>query len=298
MMTFTPQGASRAGRCWGMTGGRIARGWALAKQSFRVLRADRSLLLFPIIAVPVGIVATAVVMGPGIALYAADDQEAILVVFGIATLYVLTFVTLFFNVALAAAASTGLAGGDSTVGEGLSAARSRLGVIAAWAAVQTVVGLIISAIQSAGNENIVGRILGGLMSFAWSAATFFVVPVIALEGVGPRDAFNRSVSLLRERWGEGVVGTASAGGVVFLVALLPLLALGGGGYALVNAGLDAEGVVLFVLAGVVLVAAVLVGGTVNAIFRVALYRFATDGAAVGGFDPAQMQTAFGPKRRR
>ena len=279
-----------------MTGGRIARGWALAKQSFRVLRADRSLLLFPIIAVPCGIVATAVVMGPGIALYAADEQEAILVAFGVVTLYVLTFVTLFFNVALAAAASTGLSGGNSTVGEGLSAARSRLGAIAAWALVQTVVGLIINAIQSAGHDNVVGRILGGLMSFAWSAATFFVVPVIALEGTGPRDAFRRSVSLLRERWGEGVVGTASAGGVVFLVALLPLLALGGGGYALVNADQDAAGIALFGLAAVVLVAAVLVGGTVNAIFRVALYRFATEGATVGGFDAAEMQAAFAPKR--
>jgi uncharacterized protein DUF6159 len=281
-----------------MTGGRIARGWALAKQSFRVLRADRSLLLFPVISVPCAIVATAVVMGPGIALYSAERQEAILIAFAVVALYVLTFVTLFFNVALAAAASTGLSGGDSTVGEGLSAARRRLHVIAAWALVQTVVGVIINLIQSVGNDNIVGRILGGLMSFAWNAATFFVVPVIALEGVGPRDAFRRSVSLLRERWGEGVVGTASAGGVVFLVALLPLLALGGGGYALVNADQDAAGAVLFVLAGAVLVAAVLIGGTVNAIFRVALYRFATEGAAVGGFDATAMQAAFAPKRGR
>ena len=277
----------------------MARGWQLTKQSFRVLRADRSLLLFPIIAVPCGIVATAVVMGPGIALYAADNQEAILIVFGVLTLYVLTLVTVFFNVALAAAASTGLAGGDSTVGEGLRAAASRFGVIAAWALVQTVVGLIINLIQNAGgNDNIVGRIIGSFMSFAWGAATFFVIPIIALEGAGPRDAFRRSVAILRERWGEGVVGTFSASGVVVLIALLPVLALGGGGYALVNADQDAAGVVLFALAAVVIVAAVLISGTVNAIFRVALYRFATEGDAIGGFDPAQMQAAFAPKKGR
>jgi hypothetical protein len=281
-----------------MRGGRIQRGWALTKQSFRVLRDDRSLLLFPIIAIPAAVAATAIVMGPGIALYTADNQEAILIAFGLVALYVLTFVTVFFNVALAAAASTGLSGGDSSVGEGLRAARARLGVIAAWALVQAVVGLIISALQSAANDNIVGTILGGLVSFAWSAATFFVVPVIALEGVGPRDAFKRSVSVLRERWGEGVVGAASASAVVFLAALLPILALGAGGYALVNSGQDVGGGVLFGLAGVIFVVAVLIGGTVNAIFRVALYRFATEGTAVGGFDPAQMQAAFGPKRRR
>jgi hypothetical protein len=281
-----------------MRSGRIQRGWALAKQSFRVLRDDRSLLLFPIISIPVALVGTAIVMGPGIALYTADNQGAILIAFGVVTLYVLTFVTVFFNVALAAAASTSLAGGDSSVGEGLRVARGRLGVIAAWALVQTVVGVIISAIQGATNESVVGRILGGLVSFAWSAATFFVVPVIALEGVGPKEAFKRSVSVLRERWGEGVVGSASASGIVFLVALPALLALGVGGYALINSGQDVAGGVLLALAGVVLVVAILIGGTVSAIFRVALYRFATDGTAVGGFDPAQMQAAFAPRKRR
>lgn len=281
-----------------MRSGRFQRGWALAKQSFRVLRDDRSLLLFPIISIPVALVGTAIVMGPGIALYTADNQEAILIAFGVVTLYVLTFVTVFFNVALAAAASTSLAGGESSVGEGLRVARGRLGVIAAWALVQTVVGVVISAIQGATNESVVGRILGGLVSFAWSAATFFVVPVIALEGVGPKEAFKRSVSVLRERWGEGVVGSASASGIVFLVALPALLALGVGGYALINSGQDVAGGVLLALAGVVLVVAILIGGTVSAIFRVALYRFATDGTAVGGFDPAQMQAAFAPRKRR
>jgi hypothetical protein len=281
-----------------MRSGRIQRGWALAKQSFRVLRDDRSLLLFPIISIPVALVGTAIVMGPGIALYTADNQEAILIAFGVVTLYVLTFVTVFFNVALAAAASTSLAGGDASVGEGLRVARGRLGVIAAWALIQTVVGVIISAIQGATNESVVGRILGGLVSVAWSAATFFVVPVIALEGVGPKEAFKRSVSVLRERWGEGVVGSASASGIVFLVALPALLALGVGGYALIDGGQDVAGGVLLALAGVVLVAAILIGGTVSAIFRVALFRFATDGTAVGGFDPAQMQAAFAPKKRR
>ncbi|MDQ4040499.1 MAG: DUF6159 family protein [Actinomycetota bacterium] len=282
-----------------MQGGRISRGWALAKQSFAVLRADRSLLLFPVIAMPAALAAAAIVMGPGVALYAADRQEAFLIAFGALTLYALTFVTVFFNTALAAAAARSLDGADTTVGEGLAAARSRLGVIAAWALVQTVVGIAISAIQEAAGDSIVGRILAGLVNFAWSAATFFVVPVIALEGVGPRDAFKRSVSLLRERWGEGVVGTASVSGVVFLIALLPIAALGVPGVMLLSGGgTDVVGGILLGLAAVVLVLAMLVGGTANAIFRVALYRYATDGVAAAGFDPTQLESAFAPKRRR
>lgn len=283
-----------------MTGGRISRGWALAKQSFAVLRADRSLLLFPVISVPAALLAVAIVMGPGVALYAADEQEAILIAFGVVTLYALTFVTVFFNTALAAAAARSLDGEDTTVGVGLAAARSRVGVIATWAVVQTIVGIVISAIQEAAGDSIVGRVLVGLVNFAWSAATFFVIPVIALEGAGPRDAFNRSVSLLRERWGEGVVGTASVSGVVFLVALLPALALGVPGFLLLSGdgGAEVAGAVLLGLAVVVLVVASLIGGTANAIFRVALYRYATEGTAVGGFGQDQLATAFAPKKRR
>jgi uncharacterized protein DUF6159 len=282
-----------------MTGGRISRGWALTKQSFAVLRSDRSLLLFPIVSIPVAVVAAAIVMGPGIALYSSDKSEPVLIAFAIVTLYVLTFITLFFNVALAAAASRGLSGQESTVGDGISVARSRLGVIAAWALVQTVVGVIISAIQNAGGgDSAVARIVGGLASFAWSAATFFVIPVIALEGLGPKDAFKRSVSVLRERWGEGVVGTASASGVVMLIALLPVVGLGFAGYALVSSGHDAPGAVLLGIAGVVFVVAMLIAGTVSAIFRVALYRFATEGAVVGGFDQQQLEGAFARRGRR
>ena len=280
-----------------MQGGRISRGWALAKHSFSVLRADRSLLLFPVVSVPAGALAVAIVMGPGVALYAADNQEAILIAFGALTLYALTLVTVFFHTALAAAAARSLAGEDTTVGEGLAVARSRLGPIAAWSLVQAAVGIVVSALQEVAGESPVGRVLVGLLNFAWSAATFFVIPVIALEGAGPRDAFRRSVRLLRERWGEGAVGTASVSGVVFLAALAPVAALAVPGVLLAQGDTVVLGGVLIGLAALVLVAAVLIGGTVNAIFRVALYRYATDGTAVGGFDAAQLSGAFAPKGR-
>ena len=74
----------------------------------------------------------------------------------------------------------------------------------------------------------------GFVNFAWSAATFFVIPIIAFEGIGPRDTFNRSVSVLRQRWGEGVVGTVSISGVVMLVVLLPALVVGGLGYSMLD----------------------------------------------------------------
>ncbi len=60
---------------------------------------------------------------------------------------------------------------------------------------------------------------------AWSVSTFFVIPLLALGGLGPGDALKRSVSLIRERWGEGLGGSASIGLAVFLVAVVPLYVL-------------------------------------------------------------------------
>src|SRR5829696_4654505 len=279
-----------------MQGGRISRGWQLAKKSWAVLANDRSLMAFPVISFFAGVGALVLVITPGaLASAAADGSSVPLIIAGILAAYVLTFVAIFFQVALAAAASRSLEGHDTSVGEGIHLAGSKLGAVIGWSAVQATVGLILNALQS--DDNIVGTIVAVVVNVAWSVITFFVVPVIALEGLGPIAAIKRSASVVRERWGEGVVGSAIIGGVVFLIALVPILVLGVGGFAAIEAA-PAAGVALLVLAGLVLIAAVLIGSTLNAIFRVALYRFATEGTTLGGFTGTDLESAFRPKKGR
>ena len=181
-------------------GGRIARGFELAGKSFAVLRAHETLILFPLISAPATLIAGGALFGPGVGLYySTGHQEAWLVVFGILGFYAVTFVAVFFNVALAAAALEGLRGEETSVRYGLSVAWSRVGKIAGWALLQTVVGLIIHALEQAMSEGILGQIVASVLNFAWSVATFFVIPVIALEGPGPIQALKRSTRILRER---------------------------------------------------------------------------------------------------
>jgi hypothetical protein len=279
-----------------MQGGRISRGWQLAKKSWAVLRNDRSLMIFPIISVFAGIGALVLIITPGaLASAAADGSEVPLVVAGVVAAYVLTFIAIFFQVALAGCAARGLDGHDTSVGEGVRLAMGKIGAILGWSALQATVGLVLNAIQN--QEGAVGAILGTLLNVAWSVITFFVVPVIALEGLGPIAAIKRSGKVVRERWGEGIVGSAAIGGVIFLIALLPIAVLGVAGFAALEAA-PAAGVVLFTLAGLVLVVAILVGSTLNAIFRVALYRFATEGTVAGGFTGPELESAFRPKKGR
>ena len=162
---------------------------------------------------------------------------------------------------------------------------------------QLVVGAAISALQALLREaggNLVGAIVGGLADVAWTVATFFVVPVIALEGLGPKDAIKRSAGVVRERWGEGVVGSAAIGLVAFLIAL-PGIVLIVAGIAAVSAS-PAGGGALIAVGVVFIIAAGLFQATISAVFRVALFRFATQDEVTGGFTREQLAGAFAPKR--
>ena len=59
---------------------------------------------------------------------------------------------------------------------------------------------------------------------AWTMATFFVVPLLAAEDVGPAEALVRSGELFTETWGEQLVGGFSFG-LIFVLLALPSIAL-------------------------------------------------------------------------
>ena len=279
--------------------GRIGRGWALTKESWAVVRNDRSLLLFPVVAAVCGLVAAAIFFGAGAGIGASTDSYWAAAPFVVVGAYVLIAIAQFAAVALAACATAALDGQDTTFAQGIAAARGRLGVILGWSLVQLVVGAVMSALQMLLRDaagGVVSAIVGGLANLAWSVATFFVVPVIALEGLGPKEAIARSARVVRERWGEGVIGTATIGGAIFLVGFLPGGALIAAGAALTGSS-AALGAVVIAVGVVIVVIALLLQTTLTAVFRVALYRFATRGDVVG-FTSEQLAGAFRPKGRR
>jgi hypothetical protein len=257
----------------------------LAKQSWTILRADRTLALFTVISALATTLAAIVLLGPGAVLYFTKASKAAGIALGVLGAYAVTFVALYCNTALAAAAGEALDGRPATVSGGFAVARTRRATIAQWALVQLTVGLLLQALQGLLSNTPAGRLVGvlvrSLVGAAWAIVTFFVVPVLALEGLGPRAALERSAHVIRARWGEGLVGSGSIGLVVMLLGMLPAIAL-------------------VVLAVVLLVVATVVGSTLSAIFRVALFRFATSpgDAALGGFDRDALDGAFRRKRQR
>lgn len=279
---------------------RISRSWTLVKASASVLSEEKDLLLFPLISFASLVVVLASFAIPAWQLGVLDafshrgHASAGGYLLAFLFYFVQYFVIVFFNAALIGAAMMRLEGGNPTFKDGLRIAASRVWVIVGYAAIAATVGTILHAIQE--RVGFIGRIVVGLLGVAWSVATFLVVPVIvARRDMGPVEAVKQSAYLLRSTWGENLLGQAGIGAAFMLV----YLAVGFCGlFLFMVAGLGHD-IHLFVFAVIAtllaLGAAALVHSALSGIYEAALYRYATKGEAVLGFDADDLQLAFRAK---
>ena len=283
---------------------RIANGWQLTQQSWRVLMLDKKLLLFPLIS---GIACLFVMASFAIPLWASgyqavlmdegvdgigQTQQIIGYVVLFAYYFVNYFVIVFFNSGLIACAVIRFKGGNPTVADGFSAALARLPQIAGWALVAATVGVILKMIESRSER--VGQIVASLLGMAWSAVTYFVVPVIVVEKTGPIDAAKRSLQVLKKTWGEALVANFGIGIIVFLATLVAFIPLVSGVVAIAM-GAVWLGIIGVVVGVVALLLVSLIGSALNTIIIGALYLYAAEGTAPRQFDDDLLRHAFSQK---
>lgn len=285
----------------------IGRSWEFAKISYRMVWDHKNLMIFPILStIAAGLVLASFILplwGTGTLEQWAQvlDQESQSSgdpAYGSPVMWVTLFlfyfcnyfVIVFFNSALVACTMQVLSGEPPKVGYGLSVASKRLPQIIGWALVSAVIGVLLRAIENI-NER-VGQIVAAILGTAWTAMTYFVVPVIVVEGAGPFKAFSRSLGTLKETWGTALVGNFSLGFLGFLV-MLPVFLIAAG---LVFLAFTSGSMVLLVLAiaGAVLmiVLAIAVTSTADAIFKVVLYHYATDNLLPDNIDATHFDEAF------
>jgi hypothetical protein len=271
---------------------RIKRGWALTKKSWALLNSHRELIRFPLYGALVTIPLAIVFGGPG--LYLLDQKSyagaiPILVV----GVYLLSVVGFFFAVGLAAAANQIFQGKEATVSDGLSVARQRFPEICGWAALSTAIGLVMALLENQGG--IFGQIAARLVGLAWALVTFMAVPVLAIEGTGPLGTLKRSGAIFKDKWGQQITGNIAIGGAIGLLAILPAgLMIGAGVVLWPKSGTAA--VLLILVGSVIMCVALLISKALSGVFGVALYRYAVDGEAVGGFTQEELESAVKLKK--
>jgi hypothetical protein len=276
--------------------GRIRMGVRLAGASWRIVRSEPSLVAFPLLSAASAIAYTLLIVLPiGIGGFLAFGDATILDWVLLALLLLGASVgATFFGVAAAHNANAALEGRDPTLGDGLRMAMSRLGVIIQWGLLSATVGLVLQILADK-LGGIGGAIVQGLGGLAWGIASFFALPILALEGLGPIATLKRSASVVRERWGESLVGNAAIG-IVSLLGILLALALIIPGAVVWSNGTAAAGIPLVAIGIAVLVVTLVISQIVGAVFRVVVFRYATDGAVAPGFTAAELDQVFRPRR--
>ncbi len=190
---------------------KLSNSWALIKASAAVLRADKELIVFPIISA-IGVLIVTLTFAFPMMLAGMFDSllKGKSQVFGFIVgfvFYVVQYtVIIFANSALVGAAMIRLRGGDPTVGDGFRIAMKHIGSILLYALISATVGTILRWISE--RSKMLGRIVASLVGMAWNLATYLVVPVLVVEGVDPMTAIKRSASLLKQSWGELCVADA------------------------------------------------------------------------------------------
>lgn len=287
-------------------------GLSILRESWNVLKQDAELLWFPVMSGVAVVLILATVVGAGLFLPPvgewalevfdgfADENVAFSIqqVLGLVVMFAIYaveyFVVIYFNTALVSCALMRYEGGDPTVSDGLRMANQRMRQILGWTLLSAGVGTALSAIES--RLEFVGKFIVRLVGVAWAIATYFVVPILAAEGLGPVDAVKRSAQLLRKTWGEGLVGNLALGLVTGTLIAMVVLGLAGA----LTLAIVYDSVPLVIAAAVVLIVmlviSLVINSTLHQIFLAGLYRYATTGEVTPGFSASSFEQAFKTKK--
>lgn len=259
--------------------------------SWGILKQDKELIIFPALSVIVTVVIMAsfilpvfLFVGPDTTPVSGDLQQqsrhgAGFGFFIALLFYFVTYtVVVFFNAATVACVAKRFDGGDPTVKYGLQEAWKRRGLILKWSLLAALVGAILNAAER--RSNLLGKIVVGMIGIAWSLATYLVVPILVLENKGPVESLKESARLLKNTWGEQIIGNMGFG-LIFMVLNIPFFIC----LALAIISAPSVAMIFFIILGLLYTLCLaMLHVVLRSIFQVALYRFVREGAPPSGFE--------------
>ncbi len=286
--------------------GRLGRSWQFAKISYGILWDFKYLVIFPVLSSIAATLVLASFILPAWGMGTMDqfmglldddkrvEQVSPLVYVLVFLFYFCSyFVIAFFNTSLTACALKVCAGESPSIGYGLGIAAKRLPQIAGWSLVSATVGLILKIIENSNKK--VGAIVAAILGTGWTVLTYFVIPVLAVEGVGPMKAVKQSVTTLRSSWGEMVLGNFSMR-VLSILVMLPLyLALGALIFLMMSMGQAAMAVIMVVIFVIVVILSAAAMSAADTVFCALLYNYATGQIIPEEVDESLFAAAFAAK---
>ena len=303
---------------------RFERSWLLFRSSLMVIARNKELLIFPIfISIASAVIllfflAPAALWPTGHSFTSAEHWRALSNIFftkgsstggghqlpvsPVAIAYVVflylvsMFTATFFNVAFYNEILAALSGQPVSLARGLQYAATRWKAILMWSLFAGLIGLIIRVIEE--RSDIIGRIVAGLIGLAWSIASVFAIPVIVRdpETANPVTILKKSAEIIRNAWGEGLVGYLGIGAINLVVTFASFILIAGA--ATISAklnnfwllGLTIAGWVVFMFLWSYLM------NVASLVYKGALFMYASEGIVSEPYDQDLLNSAWKFKR--
>jgi len=282
---------------------RIKNGWELVKRSLSVLKADKEIVMFPVLSVIFTLMLTGVfiflVVAGGLLSLTVSENLADATVYLIFLAYMIAvyFVSVFFKAAVITSATIRLNGKNPSFGDGLKTPARHILRILVWALILVAVNIILSMIRGAGKNKSRGIQIGteagaAVAETAWNLLTYFTIPIIIFEELSMWQSMKKSMQLFKETWGENITAQFSVGGIfflIFLVALVPFIIS-------ILTGVAALMMITFVAMLAVMAIIAVIQSSVNGILVASLYYYATKGKIPSVFDGGMLNRMFVRKK--
>lgn len=195
-------------------------------------------------------------------------------------------------------------GNSPTIKDSLRVAWKRKKSLLGFVLFSYIIGYIINQIASR-IPYFGGIIIAWLAGAAWGIASFFSIPIIieGKESIGPITATKKSMSIMKQIWGESLVLTIGIGAFQLIVVLIyaAFVMVGAMFIGLLGNTMNSLLVPLVILGGVallILFAIVFVFSLLEIFVKAALYYYATTGESPATFDKNILRQAFTPKKAK
>jgi hypothetical protein len=191
----------------------------------------------------------------------------------VALLIAIWFSILLGNVCLIACVQKILDGRKPSLTEGFCVTLTRIPKLIGWMVIVVFWGIPLTVIHGMLDRvsSVSGFLFGFGSSFMWGLATYFAIPLMTIENMGPIDAMRASSNLVERSWVQEVYGGVALGFVLIVVAIPSILLMG-----IPSAGYYLPALSLFLI--------LLAYGVASSIYQTALYRFANTGEVPQGFE--------------
>tara|TARA_B100000214_G_C23939670_1_gene615065 strand:- start:44 stop:883 length:840 start_codon:yes stop_codon:yes gene_type:complete len=254
----------------------IKRGWKLSKLSWAVVKKDPELMVYTIFSGVMFLMAISMIYVPELLEMSwTNDGNGNFTTAYFAWIFCCymsaSIFVVFWNCAIVTSAHERLMGGDPTFASGIVNTTRHLPTIVLWGVISGTVGLILRALRMGASErrDVFSQVLSFIAETAWWIMTFFIVPMIVIEGRGVKDSLSNSKSLFSKTWGE-TIGSGVGIGLIGLLFAIPAVIVG---IFLYQLNPQAGMLVLALSVGLI----VIWTNTAESVSRAALYMFAKTG---------------------